>query len=166
MSTALEARVAVLEARLALVESRLAGSAPSSSGGGTVGEGAIASDHDLDSQYGDELIRKDPPRWKGDSFAGCKMSQCSSEYLRDLAGFFDWKAEKDTEQGTYKNAKGDMVPTRPQYARKSAARARGWAKRNEGLTSGPSVASAAGGNDNGSFNYGGQATGSDDEIPF
>lgn len=159
MSAALEARVAMLEGRLALVEARLSGVGPAAQGG-SVGEGAVASDHDLDSQYGDELLRKDPPRWKGESFAGCKMSQCPSDYLRDLAGFFDWKAEKDTEQGTYKNAKNETVPTKPQYARKSAARARGWAKRNEGLSAaGPSVASTSG-------ETSCAATGSDDEIPF
>jgi len=149
----------MLEARLALVESRLGGAAPGPSQG-SVGPDAVASDYDLDGEYGDEIIKKDPPRWKGESFAGCKMSQCSSEYLRQLAGFSDWKADKDTEQGTYKNAKGETVPTKPQYARKTAARARGWAKRNEGLTAGPSIASTSG------SDYGLAATGTDDEVPF
>jgi hypothetical protein len=153
-----DARLAALEARMAALEARLAGGAT----GGVVapqavGQGAIATDYDLDSEWGDEIVKKDPPRWRGESFAGCKMSQCSADYLNELAGFFDWKAMKDAEQGSYKNAKGEIVPTKPQYAQKSAARARGWAKRNAGLSTAP----AANGNDNGASQQSDQ-----DEIPF
>ena len=68
-------------------------------------QGVCASDADLDGEYGDPEIRKDPPRWTGESFATRHYSQSTPEFLDNLAGFIDWKAGKD------------------------AARARGWAKR-------------------------------------
>ena len=137
MSDLADLRLAAVEARLSALEARLSGVNVTPSNVGSkpsVGQGAIADDYDLDSEWGDEQIRKDPPRWKGASFAGSKMSQCPSDYLRELASFFDWKAKKDAEQGTYVNKEGKTVETKPQYAQKSAARARGWAKRNEGLS--------------------------------
>lgn len=85
--------------------------------------GAIAPDSDLDGQWGDPDVRKDPPRWNGPSYAGRRYSQCPPEYLDVLASLFDWKAGKDDEKGT------DEGKKYAGYARKDAARARGWAKR-------------------------------------
>lgn len=102
------------------------GGLPARGGGGSSAQrGAIADDADLDSQWGDPEIRKDPPRWDGPSFAGCRYSECTPEYLETLAGFLDWKADRDEEEGRV-TSKGK--PTAP-YSRKDAARARGWAKR-------------------------------------
>lgn len=117
-----EARIAALEARVAKLEH--------ASGG------AIAPDSDLDSEWGNPEVRKDPPRWKGDSHAGSRMSECPADYLRSLAGLYDWQADQD-EKSNRVDGKGR--PTAP-YRRKDAARARGWAKRNEGK---PSVKKAA-----------------------
>ncbi len=128
--SAIEARVVALEARLAAVEARIAGGgAPSASGA------SVATDDDLDSEWGDPLVKKDPKKWienGGESYAGCRMSQCPSDYLRMLASLFDWMAAKDEEKKkTYTNKQGKEVPTAP-FNRTAAARARGWAKRNAG----------------------------------
>lgn len=89
--------------------------------------GQIASDRELDSEWGDPAVRKDPKRWEGPSFAGCHFSECPADYLDELAGLFDWMADKDEESGNM--TKGDKPkPTAP-YKRRDAARARGWAKR-------------------------------------
>lgn len=85
--------------------------------------GAVATDDDLDGQWGDPEVRKDPPRWKGDSFKGKKYSDCPIEFLDALAGFLDWQAGKDDEKGT------DDGKKYANYARKDAGRARGWIAR-------------------------------------
>ena len=64
--------------------------------GGATAPG-IASDADLDGQYGDEEVKKNPKRWTGESFIGRRMSECSPEFLDSLAGHFDYKAERDAE---------------------------------------------------------------------
>lgn len=131
--SAIEARVVALEARLAAVEARMAGGG----GASTHGDGGVASDDDLDSEWGDPVVKKDPKKWLdkgGDSYAGSHMSQCPSDYLRMLASLFDWMASKDEEKGkTYKNKRGEDVPTAP-FNRTAAKRARGWAVRNQNKT--------------------------------
>ncbi len=127
---ALAARLTAVEARLAVLESGAARGNPPATAGG-----AVADDADLDSDWGDEVIKKDPKRWLdkgGDSYAGCKMSECPAGYLREFASLCDWMARKDEEQGkTYTHNKtGKEEPTAP-FARKRAARARGWALRAE-----------------------------------
>jgi len=98
------------------------------SAGAPASSGAIAPDDDLDSPYGDNEIRKDPPRWKGEPIAPRRMSECPADYLDQIASFNDWRAAKDEESNAV-DAKG-----RPKagYARKDAARARGWAARIRG----------------------------------
>jgi hypothetical protein len=118
MSDAIFLRLSAIEARLAALESR-----PASSGSAS---GAVAPDSDLDSQWGDPVVRKDPKRWLesgGASFVGVPFSQCPPDYLDALASLADWKAGKDDEKGTEEGAKY------AKYARKDAARARGWAAR-------------------------------------
>lgn len=87
--------------------------------------GEVASDEDLDGQWGNPTIRKDPPRWTGQSFAGMPMSEASAEYLESLAGFLDWCAGKADE----KNEMTNNGQPRSSYMRRDAARARGWAQR-------------------------------------
>lgn len=118
MSDAILLRLSAIEARLAALESR-----PASSGAAS---GAVAPDSDLDSQWGDPVVRKDPKRWlenAGASYVGLPFSQCPPDYLDAAASLFDWKAGKDDEKGTEEAAKY------AKYARKDAARARGWAAR-------------------------------------
>ena len=109
----LEKRVSALEARFA--------AKPSASAQPHAAPGATADAAELDSKYGDPIVKKSPPRWKGEDIAGRKMSECPPESLDSLAGFLDWKAEKNAAE-----------PDRAKYAeydRKDAARARGWAAR-------------------------------------
>lgn len=88
---------------------------------------APAPDSDLDGQYGDPTVHKNPPRWQGPDYAGAKFSQCPPDYLRDLAGLLVWRARKADEEGRT-TSKG-----RPQseFLVKDAARALGWAARHE-----------------------------------
>ncbi len=81
---------------------------------------APADDADLDSQYGDEEVRKDPPRWKGESMVGRRLSETTPEFLDSYAGFKMWQAAKDAEAGDEKKA---------DYRRRDAARALGWKAR-------------------------------------
>ena len=89
------------------------------------GGGEIAPDRDLDSEWGDPLIKKDPPRWEGQSFVGVTYSRTTPEYLDALASFHDWRADKDDAVNAV-DGKGRKKST---YARRDAARARGWAQR-------------------------------------
>lgn len=147
MSAALEARIAGLEARMAALES----GGGARAGGQSSGGGAIASDYEMSGQYGDKVINKDPKRWLeqgGAEYAGCKMSECPSDYLLAVADLYDWQADMDEKNGkTYvsksgKNA-GKELPTAP-LKRKDAALARGWARRNaQTAPGGPSTSQAA-----------------------
>ena len=129
----IEERMAVLESRMALVEGRLNGGAgmPAKGAGG----GAIASDRDLDSEWGNPIVdlKKDPRDWTGESFIGRRMNECPPEYLDMVANLFDWMADRDEAAGkTYvpKSGKNQGVPTpTAQFKRKDASRARGWAAR-------------------------------------
>lgn len=85
--------------------------------------GEVASDSDLDGQFGNPEIRKDPPRWKGESYAGQHYSAAPAEYLESLAGFLIWCADRDEQTGD-----ADKIKYAG-YKRRDAARARGWAKR-------------------------------------
>lgn len=90
----------------------------------------VASDSDLDSQYGDPEIKmnKMPRDWTGPNMKGRKMSQCPSAFLELAAGFFDWAADKAEEKNeTYGSQNKPVAPLR----RKDAALARGWALRNQ-----------------------------------
>jgi hypothetical protein len=86
----------------------------------------IASDADLSGPYGNPEVRKDPPWWTGQSYAGCRMSDCPPDYLENLASFFGWKARKDDES----NAVDGKGNPKSKWSRLDAARARGWARRN------------------------------------
>jgi hypothetical protein len=100
--------------------------------------GTAAGDADLDSQYGNPEVRKDPPRYQGPPCAPCRMSDGSPEWLDELASFKDWqagKAEQTNELTTGGKPKAD-------YYRLDAARARGWAARIR-AGKGPSHATAA-----------------------
>jgi hypothetical protein len=85
-------------------------------------DGPVASDDDLDSKHGNPEVRKDPGRWRGESMAGRRFSDCPPEYLDVLASLFDWRAEQDEKKGD----------ARSKWARLDAARARGWARRLRG----------------------------------
>lgn len=113
-------------ARIEAKIDRLLGQQPASAAPG------IAPDSDLDSQWGDEEVKKNPKRWQGDSFAGRRMSECSPEFLDCLAEHFDYKAGKEAEDAQDSALTEEQRAAKKKYSgysRKSAARARGWAAR-------------------------------------
>lgn len=90
--------------------------------------GGVASDSDLDGQYGDPEVRRDPSEkyWTGDSYTGRKLSECPADYLDAYAKYKDacaWGNDKDGSEKKKKYA---------EYDRRDAARARGWAARIRG----------------------------------
>lgn len=104
-----------LKAMLALAQQRTARNAPK----------AIASDRDLDSQYGDPVLKFMPRDWTGESFKGCHFSQCPPELLEMAADTFEYFAT----QADAKDERTDKGKPTSEYKRADAARARGWAKR-------------------------------------
>jgi hypothetical protein len=109
-----------------------------------------ASDAELDGKFGDPVIRKDPPRWQGSSYEGRKYSATTPEYLDALAGFLEWKAAKNEEEGDVARAKFIGID------RRDAKLARGWARRLRSKGTTP-VATPTG--EQGGFD-------GDDDIPF
>lgn len=172
MSSAVEARLAALEARMSAAEARL-NSGGSAGNANTNGAGkSIASDSVLDGQWGDTIvIKSDPKRWienGGESFVGCRLSECPSDYLEEIAKLYDWQADQDEKKDKrYKNKKGDMVPTAP-LKRSDAAKARGWARRNKNRTqAAPALPPASQQHDAGGSEQGfGDVGGDDSDIPF
>lgn len=79
----------------------------------------VASDRDLDSQYGDPTVRAEPRDWQGRSFKGCRYSECEADYLDMLANMLEYFADK----------KASSDPQKAGYDRRDAGRARGWAAR-------------------------------------
>jgi hypothetical protein len=78
----------------------------------------VASDSDLDGQYGNpEIKAKDPRDWTGEPMAGRRMSECPVAYLDMIAERSAYFAQQETD------------PKKAKYKRLDAARARGWAKR-------------------------------------
>lgn len=79
-----------------------------------------ATEADLDSDYGNFVVKKCPPRWKGQDFAGKRLSETSAEFCDAVASFKAWAADKDRKAGDEAKAG---------YADRDRARAEGWAKR-------------------------------------
>ena len=117
-----------LERRLAPAAAPAAPEAPKPAPVASAAAFDVADAADLDGPYGDPEIRRDPPRWTGESMVGKRYSECPADYLDNLAGFNAWRAQKDDEQQAV-DAKG-----RPKshWAKLDAARARGWAQRIRG----------------------------------
>lgn len=124
---AIDKRLGALADTLKRIESKLS---QSSSGGGA----AAATDVDLDGAHGNPVIKKDPKRWTGASYAGCNFSDCPAEYLDVLAEFKDWQAGMDERKGT------DDDKRKAKFNRLDASRARGWAQRIRGGYKAPVVA--------------------------
>jgi hypothetical protein len=93
----------------------------------TKGLPAPADDADLDGQYGNPVVHKDPPKWTGQTYAGAPFSDCPPDYLRILADLLVWRAGKADEEG--RTTKGGKPQS--EFLRKDAARALGWMQRNE-----------------------------------
>lgn len=101
------------------------GASPERMGDGGPPEGAVADSRDLEGPYGNPEIRRDPPRWTGQSYVGCRFSEASAEYLETLAGFLDWKARESDKKD--ERVKGGALKSK--FIRLDASRARGWRKR-------------------------------------
>ncbi len=86
---------------------------------------AVADDKDLDGPRGDEELRFTPRDWTGEPCKGRRMSECEAELLDMLAASFDYFAKKNDEKGL----KDDKGRPKSFYDKRSASRARGWAKR-------------------------------------
>src|SRR6187431_849584 len=101
------------------------GSGPSHTprGQGTVPR--VASDADLNSQYGDPEVRAKSPRdWTGASQQGKHFSECPPEYLDLVAERLEYFAgQNEMEEGDQEAAK------KARWNRLDASRARGWAAR-------------------------------------
>jgi hypothetical protein len=152
-------RIAAQDLRIAALEvqvSHLSANRPA-----PAAAAAIADDADLDSQYGDERVRKDPTAkyWAGVSHVGLQLSQCPPDYLDAFAKYKEACAFMNEKEGD---------PAKAKYAgydRRDAARARGWAKR---LRAGwkratPAMAPAASAD---TYAIGIGDDGDDDRIPF
>jgi hypothetical protein len=85
----------------------------------------VASDEDLDGQYGDPVVKFMPRDWTGEDFKGRHMSELPAALLDMLAETYDYFAQKAEESGELTSSNKPVAP----YKRKDAARARGWAKR-------------------------------------
>lgn len=133
MST-IEERLSALESRVAQLEKpRAAAPRPTQPAAPAPSGITPATDAECLATYGDPEIRKDPPRWTGESFAGRRFSQTSPEYLECLAGFKAWSAEKDDAAG----ATDDKGRPKSHWAKKDAALALGWARRLRNLATTP-----------------------------
>jgi hypothetical protein len=126
---ALESRVQALETTIAALKAVFVGGSAGVGGAG----GEVATDRELDSQYGDEQVRKSPKKWLengGHDYKGYKLSQCPADFLEEFASLQDWMASKDDESGKMYQPKGGKAPyPMSRFGRKTARLARGWAKR-------------------------------------
>lgn len=101
---------------------------------------AVASDRDLDSQYGNpEVKAKDPRDWTGDTMKGKRFSECPPEYLDLVASRLDYFASQTEGSQDHEEQK------KRRYNLIDASRARGWAARKRaGWTPPPEEPSAFG----------------------
>lgn len=137
-----------------------------SAAGGASGSGGAATAAELDGEHGDPILRKDPPQWTGESFAGKRFSEAPVDYLDCrshtwgccVAGFNDWRAGKDDASG----AKDNKGRPKSFWAKKDARIARGWSAR---LRSGWKPA-GAGGQAVKDEDYDDAGFGGDSEVPF
>lgn len=94
---------------------------------------AVASDRDLDGQYGNPEIKTKSPRdWTGDDMKGKRLSECPPEYLDLTASRLDYFAEQNRaeaeDQQTPPEQVGELLK-KAKYNRIDASRHRGWAVR-------------------------------------
>lgn len=121
----IERKLDALLAHLGVGRAPASATAPS----GRRGPPRVSPDSDLDSEYGNPAIRKDPRDWTGESYVGCNFSDAPAEYLEMLAASYDWRAGKDDEAGARGELNSKGKPKDGYYPRLDAARARGWAQR-------------------------------------
>lgn len=119
----------------------------------------VASDRELDGEWGNPLVKFNPRDWTGDSMKGARFSQCPAPFLDMLAETFDYFARDADAKGTLSDKGKAVAP----YKRADAARARGWAKRvREGKVVPPMATTPTNGNGAGSTGWGDEP---DDKMP-
>lgn len=134
----------------------LEGGAPAANGSRyAVAAGAVADDRELDSEKGNPTVRKDPPRWRGESCVGMRLSECSVAFLESYVEFKAWSAA---------NPRAGADPKYTEYDLKDCARGRGWIRRMSGAGAAP-VVSSADAHIDAAFAQAGDAIG-DDDLPF
>lgn len=99
----LEERLSAVETELAAVKAQLASNAAGRTAAATL------PSVNIDNEHGDPVVRKDPPRWKGVTHVGSHYSMCPPGYLRELAGFLQWKAGKELAEGKEKYSGYSML---------------------------------------------------------
>jgi hypothetical protein len=114
--------LAILRGAIAAIEQLAA--APSANGAQPTPP-ARALDSDLDSEWGDEVVKFTPRDWTGPNFKDARMSQTSAPFLTMLADTYAYFAAKNDRDGA---TDGNGRP-KSFYDRRSEARARGWAAR-------------------------------------
>ena len=87
--------------------------------------GAIAPDSDLDSKFGDPIVKFDPRDWKGQSCKNKHYSTCPSAYLLLMASALEFFGNRKAANGEDDKSAWDF---------RDAARARGWAARNQSIS--------------------------------
>ena len=98
------------------------------------------TDDQLDGQYGNSRIFKDPPEWVkkgGESFQNLYLNQAPPEYLDILAKYLIWLSgsnEKQANDPVLADRWGgkEKLMKRAKYQRLDAAKAMGWARRKRG----------------------------------
>lgn len=125
--------VAALRKEVAAIARHLGITGASASSNGSSGgarlsvEGEVAPDRDLDSSYGNPVIKymPKPKYWPADrqDFTSHRFSETTPDFLDAMAKYLDacaYMAGREPDEKSQKSAS---------YKRKDAARARGWAKR-------------------------------------
>lgn len=113
-------------AMVAEMSKRLASTGSAGAAAPSVG---AAPDHELDRDFANFVVDKDPKQWKGESFAGSRLSETNAAYCRAVASLKSWKGDKEKAEGkTYQNKKGETQQS-CEYSYKQAAWALGWAAR-------------------------------------
>lgn len=154
----IDARLTIIEHKIDKLLALLRGGASAQHGAGGAAPN-IAPDADLDGQYGDPKIGKDPPEryWPSrESFVGARFSDAPPEYLDAVAKWNDARAfmsQRDLDAG--RDVEKNQKTLR--YATSDAARARGHAARIRARAA--TAPPASGGT---STEY----TTTDEEIPF
>ena len=86
----------------------------------------IADEHELNDPKADEEIKVLPRDWTGESFKGRHLSEAPAAFLELLAKTYDYFAERNDRT----NAVTDKGTPKSEFDRRTARRARGFAKRN------------------------------------
>lgn len=90
-------------------------------------EERVASLKELKGKYTDREVRKDPPKYTGPSCVGLKWSQCTPDYLDDLASFTEWRIGKEKEKPEAEQRRTQKGELAWKYDERDAKLIRAWA---------------------------------------